>query len=228
MKADNHYTSLPPLLSLLLPALVFLSACVSTNVEQVRQAHTGIMQGESVVIMGRKNRSSVSETEEDFVACVNSKLSRNKAGFGVVPQQEFTDALFPWFEPRTAPLDSDELPKMLQEPMIAERLKEIGVHYIVWIQGSTDMVDKAGAMSCVATIGAAGCFGFLTWENDATYEASIWDVTTGTSAGNISSDANGTSFVTGVIVPIPIIARVQSAACSGLSKQLSAFIRDEA
>jgi len=204
-----------------------LNGCVSTNVEQVRQASTGILEGESVVVMGRKNRSSVSETEEDFVACVNNKLSRSSTGFGVIPQKEFTDALFPWFEPRTAPLDSADLPKMLSEPLIAARLKEIGVHYIVWIQGSTDRVDQAGAMSCVATIGAAGCFGFLTWENDATYEASIWDVQTGTSAGNISSDANGTSFVTGVVVPIPIIARVQSAACTGLSNQLNLFIRNE-
>ncbi len=207
--------------------LLTLVACVSTNVEQVRQASTGISLGESVVVMGRKNRSSVSETEEAFVACVNNKLSRSSTGYGVVPQKEFTDALFPWFEPRTAPLDSAELPKMLTEPLIAARLREIGVHYIVWIQGSTDRVDQAGAMSCVATIGAAGCFGFLTWENDATYEASIWDVQTGTSAGNISSDANGTSFVTGVVVPIPIIARVQSAACTGLSNQLNSFIRDE-
>ncbi|MBV1906614.1 MAG: hypothetical protein KUG75_11085 [Pseudomonadales bacterium] len=208
--------------------LLLLPACVSTNIEQIRQANTGIAADESVVIMGRKNRSSISETEEDFVTCVNTKLANNSKGFGVVPQKTFTDALFPWFEPRTAPLNSSELPKMLREPLIAERLKEIGVHYIVWIQGSTDRVDQAGAMSCVATVGAAGCFGFLTWENDATYEASIWDVKTGTSAGNISSEANGTSFVTGVVVPIPIIARVQSAACTSLSSQLSAFIRNEA
>ncbi len=82
-------------------------------------------------------------------------------------------------------------------------------------------------MSCSASVAGAGCFGFLTWENDSSYEASIWDMRNGSSVGKVSSDANGTSFMPAVVVPIPLIARVQTGACTSLSSQLRIFLTKE-
>ena len=62
-------------------------------------------------------------------------------------------------------------------------------------------------MTCGMSPGSAGCFGFLTWENDASYEASVWDTQEQRAAGRLSSDAAGTSYMPALVVPIPIIAR---------------------
>lgn len=65
------------------------------------------------------------------------------------------------------------------------------------------------------------------WEEDASYEASIWDLKAMTSTGQISADATGTSYLAGVVLPIPILARPGNAACEGLAEQLRSFIQGD-
>lgn len=201
------------------------TGCVSTTVQEMRQASTGITTSESVVVLGRHDNAA-KESEDNFVGCVTSNLG-SKGGVGVVSEQAFVDALFPWFEPRTAPLNTSDLPEIVSQPLLANRLQSIGVRYLIWIEGSTERTDQSGAMTCSVTMTGAGCFGFLSWENDSSYEAQIWDIKNGTVVGKVSSDATGTSFMPAVIVPVPFIARVQASACSSLAGQLKAFITKE-
>jgi hypothetical protein len=114
------------------------------------------------------------------------------------------------------------------QPLVAGRLADIGLKYLVWIEGSTERTDSEGSLTCSITTTGAGCFGFLTWENDSSYEATIWDVRSGRAVGRISSDAIGTSYMPAVVVPIPLIARVKSSACSSLADQLKSFIKNDA
>ena len=72
--------------------------------------------------------------------------------------------------------------------------------------------------------GGGGCFGFAWWQNDAKYQASVWDLSGLEDAGTVSADFSGTSFLPAVVVPIPLIARTQAKACQGLSDQLKLFV----
>ena len=199
------------------------SGCVTTTVQEIRQASTGIETNESVVVLGRHNNAA-DESEDDFISCVSSNLSGGANGVGVIPEATFVDAMFPWFEPRTAPLNTSDLPEIVNQPILADKLNSIGVRYVIWIEGNTHRTSQSGALTCTASVAGAGCFGFLSWENDSSYEASIWDIKHGTSVGKVSSDANGTSFMPAVIVPIPFIARVQTGACNSMASELKAFI----
>jgi hypothetical protein len=203
-----------------------LTGCVTTTVQEIRQASTGIGDTESVVVLGRHDNAAA-ESEDNFVSCVGNNLASGKEGIGVISEQQFVDALFPWFEPRTAPLNTSDLPELVNQPLLAERLASIGVRYLIWIEGSTERTEQGGAMTCSVTMTGAGCFGFLSWENDSSYEAQIWDIKNGTTVGKVSSDATGTSFMPAVIVPVPFIARVQSSACNSLADQLKVFITKE-
>ena len=203
------------------------TGCVTATVQQVRESATGMSEGDSLVVLGRRNRPSQTQTELDFIECVSRNMANGNDGVDVVTEQEFMDAMFPWFEPRTAPLNTSELPQLLREPVLAERLREIGLKYLIWVEGNTRRTSQAGSLSCTATPGGAGCFGFLSWENDSSYEASVWNAHTAKTAGRVSSDAAGTSYVPAVVVPIPIIARVQSSACSSLADQLKVFVQEE-
>ena len=196
---------------------------VQSTVQELRQAPTDLGD-DAIVILSRKHKTQ-GETEDEFVSCVSGAVNSGAGAVPVLTEQDFMDATFPWFEPRTAPLNMQDLAEVLGRPLIGARIREIGVRYLVWIEGTTQRSDESGTLQCtVVTGGIPACFGFLSWENGANYEASVWDVREGTVVGSLSSEATGTSFVPAVVVPLPFIARVQQKACSNLSEQLKAFL----
>ena len=202
---------------------IIVNACTTARVEDTRQTSTGIQEGEGVVIMARSYHLG-NETETSFIECVGSSISRGSTGLRVVPSAEFVDSLFPWFEPRTAPSDTKGLPDFMERPGVAEMIAEKGIRYMIWLDGDTDRVAGGGSLSCAAGPGGGGCFGFAWWQNDSKYEAAVWDLTALESAGTITTDVSGTSFLPAVVIPIPLIARTKAKACKGLSDQLKMFI----
>lgn len=208
-------------------AFFLVTGCVTATVQEVRQGKTGIKSDESVVVLGRKHKTR-NETESRFVDCISRRLENAKEGIGVMSEDQFVDATFPWFEPRTAPLNTVDLTKVISEPLVSARIKDIGVRFLIWIEGTTERTGESGQLQCAVMAGGVPtCFGFLTWEDDSKYEASIWDVKTGTSVGRVSSEAIGTSFIPAVGLPLPIIAQVRDSACSTLSNQLKSFLSDD-
>jgi len=200
-----------------------LGACVTSRVENIREGNTGIEEGEGIVIMAKSYHLG-NETEAKFISCVGDSVGRGRTGLRVIPNSEFVDALFPWFEPRTAPAETKGLPTLMSRPGVAEMIKEKGVRYVVWLDGDTDKVAGGGSLSCAAGPGGGGCFGFAWWQNDANYEASVWDLDGLEDAGTVSADVSGTSFLPAIVVPIPLIARTQTKACNALADQLKLFI----
>ncbi len=208
---------------LMLAAVLLVPACTVTEIDEFRQYDTGIAPDESIVILGRR-QSNDYETESKFVQCVASVVSSGQNRIRVIPEREFLDAMFPFFEPRTAPMRTSHLQQLLEVDAAAKKLEEFNIHYIVWIDGTTRRSDQAGSISCAVGPAGGGCFGFGTWQDDSNFEAEVWDLQTMESAGSISTDANGQSYIPAVVIPIPLIARVEASACSGLGGQLKTFI----
>ena len=212
---------------LAIAALASVPGCVTATVQEVREGSTGISAHESIVVLGRKHKTR-GETESGFVDCVSRAVAGSR-DFGVMSETDFVDATFPWFEPRTAPLDVDDFSEVVGHPLVSERIREIGVRYLVWIEGTTQRTSETGTVNCTMVSGGIpACFGFLSWENDSNYEASVWDVRQGVNVGRVRSEAVGTSFIPALVVPIPIVARVRQGACNSLSDQLRSFLSDEA
>lgn len=207
--------------------LVMLSAtlmgCVTARVEEQRTANTGIQIEEALVILGRASYND-RETEESFTDCLAEALSSGDTPVTLVDDKMFKDALYPWFEPRTAPTNSSELKGLFQQPGVAEQIQQSNVRYLAWIDGDTITTDRGGSFSCTISSLGGGCFGVSYWEEDASYEASIWDLENLTTAGAISADANGTSYLAGLVLPVPILARPGNAACKALANQLKDFL----
>lgn len=206
------------LLVLAIPA-VLAAGCVTSKVEQVRQSGRGavVRSGEAVVVLGRRHRGD-RETEESFNDCVSSSLRQKN--LPIYAEQAFVDSMFPWLEPRTAPMSSEALADLLDEPEIAQRVRATGVRFMVWIDGETDQIDSGGSMGC----SLGGCLGFGWWEKESKYEVSIWDIENRAPVGKVSVNASGTSYMPAVIVPIPLIARTQSAACEGVATQVGELL----
>ncbi len=221
MCQTNHQT-LHRLLAVTIASGV-IGGCVTSRVENIREGNTGLADGEGIVIMAKSYHLG-NETEADFISCVGDSIGRGRSGLRVVPNTEFVDALFPWFEPRTAPAETKGLPTLMSRPGVAEKIKEKGVRYVIWLDGDTDKVAGGGSMSCAAGPGGGGCFGFAWWQNDANYEASVWDLNGLEDAGTVSADVSGTSFLPAIVVPIPLIARTQSKACRALADHFNLLI----
>ena len=203
--------------------LVGLASCTTTTIDEFRQGETGIENNESVVILGRRQASDY-ETRSEFVDCVGERMTRGDDAISIVPEQEFVDAMFPWFEPRTAPLRTRDLERLMTEDVVADRMTEFGIRYIVWLDGFTETTDRSGSISCTIGPGGAGCFGFGSWEDDANFDARVWDVGSLSNVGTISTDATGQSYLPALVIPIPLIARVEANACSRLATQLKEFV----
>ncbi len=95
MKRDNAKASTAG--NTLVAVLAFaLSGCVTSRIEDAREAGTGINEGEGVVIMAKSYHLG-NETEDKYIRCVEDALARGSRGLRVIPHKQFDDSLFPWF-----------------------------------------------------------------------------------------------------------------------------------
>ena len=208
-------------------ATLALGGCVTATVdEMVFNEPTEGIGDATVVILGRRHASDY-ETEPDFIECVGDHISRGDKTISVMGELEFINALYPWFEPRTAPLHPKDIDRLMQQEPVAIKMSELKTEYMIWIDGSTVRGDSAGSMTCGIGPGGAGCFGFGTWSNTSEYEAVIWDFTDRAEVGRVNTSATGQSYMPAVVIPIPIIAPVQGTACDGIGDQLLEFLSSE-
>jgi hypothetical protein len=208
----------------LLALAPLVSACSTTaRLEPYKQTNAVIHDGEQVVILARRNHPNY-EAEPGFVSCLSDELGKGSHPIAVHPTQKFEDQMYPWFEPSTAPLSTDDLSKLLQKPDVRQQVEKTGVRFVVWLDGSTDRVASGGGITCAAGIGGAGCMGLAWWEDDSRYDATVWDLKGLSSAGTIHADVKGRSVMPALIIPIPLIARPQAKACHGLTDQLKEFL----
>ncbi|HUQ51039.1 MAG TPA: hypothetical protein VM692_02380 [Gammaproteobacteria bacterium] len=205
-------------------ALPLLGACgITSRIEPYKQSDAVIADGEQVVILARKQHST-HEAEEEFVQCLSDGLADGKHGLDVHSTQEFEDKMYPWFEPSTAPLSTDDLSVLLERPGVLDQVRSTGVRYVVWVDGSTDRVASGGGITCAAGVGGAGCMGLAWWEDDSRYDFTVWDIQDRSSEGTIFADVKGRSVMPAIIIPIPLVTRPQAHTCRTVTDQLRQFL----
>ena len=201
-----------------------IGACgITSRIEPYKQTDAVIAAGEHVVVLARKQHST-HEAEEEFVQCLSDGLANGKNGLDVHASKDFEDKMYPWFEPSTAPLSTEDLTVLLERPGVLDQVRSTGVRYVVWVDGSTDRVASGGGITCAAGVGGAGCMGLAWWEDDSRYDATVWDIHDVESEGTIHADVKGRSVMPAIIIPIPLITRPQTHACRDLTDQLRQFL----
>lgn len=207
-----------------LVAAPLLASCgITSRMEPYKQSNAVLNDGEQVVILARKHHAN-HEAEEDFIQCLSDSLARGQDGLDVHASTAFEDKMYPWFEPSMAPLSTDDLSQLLDKPGVMEQVRDTGVRFLIWLDGSTDRVASGGGITCAAGVGGAGCMGLAWWEDDARYDATVWDIRELSSAGTIHADVKGRSVMPAIVIPLPFIARPQAAACRGLTEQIRQFL----
>ncbi len=209
---------------MLLAAVMALTGCVTATVDEMTFLEpTEGIGDQSVVILGRRHAPDY-ETEFEFIECIGKHIRSGDPSITVIEERQFLDALYPWFEPRTAPLRTEDIDTLLAEAPVAQELSALKLEYMVWIDGTTVETNSSGSMTCGVGPGGAGCFGFGTWGKASDYEATIWGLSNKAEVGRIAANTSGQSYMPAVVVPIPIIAPVQGTACDSLGDQLLKYL----
>jgi hypothetical protein len=211
---------------LLLTAILLAGCGATTSIDEYRP-NNSVMElnsDESVVILGRRDAGHY-DTDREFISCVAGRMKG--ADISVMPEQQFIDAIYPWFEPRTAPKGLKRLTRLMQDPDIKSQVDNQGVRYLVWLDGSTQTHDQGGSISCAIGPGGGGCFGYAQWEKSSVYEAIVWDLNDFSEKGRLRVDSSGTSYLIGAVAPIPLLTPVKKDACSSLGKELKKFFSVE-
>jgi len=175
--------------------------------------------GEKVAILGRRDAGHY-VTDRSFIECLVKRMENSS--FQVMPEQEFVDALFPWFEPRTAPKHLKRLKRIMQEPSVKAKVEQEQISHLVWLDGEVETQGVQGAMTC-GMMPTAGCFGFTSWDKTVMFEAIVWNMVDLTEEARIRVDSEGTSYVIGIVAPIPLLTRAESQACQGMGDQLKSY-----
>ena len=213
-------------LGIILCVSLLTGCAATTNIDEFRTSADPILidGSEKVVILGRRDAGHY-QTDRDFVNCVGDKIQTKS--ITVMPEKQFIDSIYPWFEPRTAPKGLSRLKHLLEQPIIRERVQSQGIRYLIWLDGKTETQNKSGAMSCAIGPGGGGCFGFTSWDKASIYEAILWDLEELTEKARVRVDSSGTSYLIGALAPIPLLSPVESDACSGLGNQIRSFFAGE-
>lgn len=203
--------------------LLLMSGCMTATLEESRNTSTAIQAHEAVVLLAKPHVEGIT-AEDDFMDCVGNKMSK-ATGIQVVANDKFVDSMFPWLEPSTAPQRPEGVTRLLAKDVVADRIAESGVRYLIWVDGATRQIDSGGSITCTLGPAGGGCIGFGWWEKESDYQAVVWDISTARTAGSVSTNVTGTSALLGVVVPLPFIARVQGTACDRLATQLGTFLQ---
>ncbi len=209
--------------SLLFCLLQVLAGCsATTTIDEYRPTAEPIPlnDSEKIVLLGRRNAGN-NETDNEFIQCISTHLK--STDIQVLDQQQFVDAIYPWFEPRTAPRSLARLKHLLQQPLVATEIERLSARYLVWVDGSTETQDKSGSISCAIGPGGGGCLGYAQWSKLSNYESTVWDLHSLQEKGRLRVDSEGTSYLIGAIAPIPLLTPVKNDACDSMGKQLRLF-----
>jgi hypothetical protein len=197
-----------------------LTACASIGTKKSNQPVAIDPSFRSIAILGRRHVGH-DQTELDYVACIEDELRLRFNLLNIIPEQQFIDNMYPYFEKSTAPLTVNNLSLMMQKPVIAKKLDELNVDHLIWINGKTHRTGQSGSITCATT----GCLGYATWSDEADYEAHIWDIDSVSESDSIETNRAGTSYLPAIVVPIPILARVKTGACREMARQITRSLR---
>lgn len=216
-------------LSRLLLAAMFLLAtgCVSRTVATGAPPSAFDPAAGVAVVFARAGSPTTGDgTAREMVDCVHRALRDTRPEVRLVPVEDFLRAAFPGLSAVETPLSPESLVELLRADDWRTHLLSAGVRYLVVLRGGTIQPKPWGDVSCVAIYGGAGCFGYLQWERDSQFGASIFDLKNATAQGEVDVKVSGRPwFLVVGIFPLGAPSFTEGWACNKLGSGVARFLR---
>ena len=130
---------------------------------------------------------------KEFAECVQKELKEDLEYLKFVSGDKFREALFPYFEPNTAPENIEALSALLSKPLVKKRIESLGVELLIYVKGYTKSDIEGGGAPMIA-VGAGG-------ERETHIYTTVWDLREIGRVGDTDISFKGT--VAGGITIIP-------------------------
>jgi hypothetical protein len=160
--------------------------------------------------------------ETKFSKCVKKGLKADIQNLNIISQNEFRDALFPWFERSTAPKNVEELSILLSKSAIRERINKLGVDAVINVSGKTIQEKWQGQGG--GGYGAVVGYGH---SDETTYmTATVWNLKDKTIFAT-NKNVIGTNYLIVIGLPIYIPASTESSACNETVNRISDYLQNK-
>ena len=198
---------------LIIVSVIF--GCTKSQIKDSLKAHSLADQYTTAAIL------PINLKGKEFAECVQEELKEDLQYLKFVPGDKFREALFPWFEPNTAPRNIEELSALLSKTLVKKRIESLGVELLIYVHGSTETYDE--------TFGAEPGIGFLYHaERTTNIWTTVWDLKEIVRVGDTDIYFEGKVYA-GIIaiVPFAVLAFTESSACKETAKRISNCLTGE-
>jgi hypothetical protein len=200
---------------LILTIIIFVFGCTKSQIRGSLDARSYANQYPLVTIF------SIDHRDKSFAECLQRQLEEDLPNLEFIPGNKFREALFPWFEPSSAPKDIQELSNLLSNDLIRNRIEDLGVELLIRVQGVTNQSELEGLGIVAEGPGVVGAFGYSSAERKTHIQTTVWDLKKHVSLGDTDVHSQGKFRMISLVIPIPIPAFTESSACSETAKRIS-------
>ena len=136
-------------------------SCTKSQIKDSLKDHFRASQYTTITIF------PISLEDKEFAECVQEKLKQDLQYLKFFSGDKFREAMFPWFEPNTAPKNIKELSSLLSKILVQKRIENLGVELLVYVHGYTK--EEVSALDGIVSLGAAGY-------RETQIRTTVWDL----------------------------------------------------
>jgi len=200
---------------------IFAGGCTASKVQNVGESSSGDVSAQTVTVLSTHRGSA------NLADCVHRGMHRANSNLRFIDPEEFRDDLFPWFEPGTAPKKTNDLALLLHRPLIREKIAQLGLRYVILIDGATAENDWEHHIEGGAGYGSFAWFGYGNKGQQTHIDAFICDLEEPASSTNLSLEKSGASYYLCCMIPFFYIpSTAESHACKEMGQEIVQFVTD--
>ena len=197
-----------------LPCIIFIISvmfgCTESHIKDSLKDHFRANQYTTITIF------PINLEDKEFGECVKENLKKDLQYLKFFPGDKFREAMFPWFEPNTAPKNIEELSALLTKPLVKKRIKNLGVELLIYVSGYTKVTEMEQSGDLLGLLISA--------KRETRILVTVWDLNEIVRVGDTDISFKGTAVGGfGLIPPFIYIwpAFTESNACEDTAKRIS-------
>lgn len=201
--------------------LTNLIACTSTQTRHETNPIHPIDAGELVALLGDTNGNS-EFSDAKIYDCLSEGMLDINPKLQIMKPDMFRTNLYPYFSASTTPHTQEEYKTLLNNDLVRQRIKALGIKYLIILIEAKTQNDGHGGIFCGGGVGGAGCLGLYWWNRDTLLNAQIWNLDNANLEDNVQTQAKGTGVLPALLLPFPVyMPATEAAACQELGEHLA-------
>ncbi len=201
-----------------------LQACTTVETANTLTSPVAVAESEGIVLLANATESveNISlVTDDDMEACIVPAMRSANAHLRLIPARTFRARLYPYFSPSTMPGSLDEFQRMINDAVVHARIDTLRIRFLVLVERAGSANDVKNGIFCGAAMETGACLGLMLWDRRSEFVASVWDLRTQRSLGNVSVNAQGRGYMPALLIPLPVyVPATHNRACQEFGQML--------